>query len=526
MRKRATTLIGLFLMACLTTPVLAQEEGDYRTRDSGDWSNPQIWQVFNGSAWVAVATPPTGSETITIVADAEQEREDSVFVDVETIITGRVVNQGRLEAEGNFTVGDGGVYEHARDEGNVPIATWAEGSTLLMSGTVSTAPANRRQNYHHIVFDSPGLLSNVNMDLDSVTVSGDIRVVNTNLARWYLTSAEAEESSTVEILGDVIVEDGAFSVHGTSNALTTFEVHHYGDIIVTGGNFSISRGSQGGGTTKWYLYGGDFEISNATTQNSNLTPGGARFVFAGDEEQTLTVGEGVEMNSFPIEVASGAALDIGQSTFGGSGDLVVREGGTLATAAPGGLAGIFGPEYVGSDTLEVNSSYVFNGTDAQVTSELLPVEVMNLTINNEAGVTLTQATTINGQLVLQAGVFDNTVPFTLGPDAEIIEEGGSLADPVSSEGLSEIPHSIFVEQNFPNPFNPSTVIRYGLPAASDVTVRIFNLLGQEVAALSEGQKSAGVHEFTFDARGLSSGMYIYRIEAGDLSVARTMILVE
>ena len=69
-------------------------------------------------------------------------------------------------------------------------------------------------------------------------------------------------------MGDIIVEDGTFSVQGTGNALTTFIVHHYGHIDVTGGNFAISRGSQGGGTTTWYIYEGDFSMSNATTQSS------------------------------------------------------------------------------------------------------------------------------------------------------------------------------------------------------------------------------------------------------------------
>ncbi|HEX7072121.1 MAG TPA: T9SS type A sorting domain-containing protein [Rhodothermales bacterium] len=524
MRKCVTTTMAIVMGICLVTPLYAQNAGDFRTRDSGDWSSAQIWETYNGSAWGPTATAPTGSESITIVAT--EERSDSVFVDAPITITGTLINQGMVEANGNLTFGDGGTYQHDRDAGEIPISTWEEGSTLLLTGVESTAPDNRRQNYHNIVFNTPDLLSNLNMDLDSVTVSGDVHIIDTGLARWYLTSALATEGSTVEILGDVIQDGGNFAVQGTSNAQTTFVVDHYGDIIVNGGNFSISRGSQGGGTTTWNLHGGDFTMSNATTQSSTATIGGAQFVFMSGTTQTLTLGEGNTITALPIEVAPGTTLDIGTSVLSGSGDFVVREGAGLATAHPGGVAAIFDGLYVGADTLAENSSYVFNGTEAQVTSELMPTVVQDLTIDNAAGVTLSQETTINGVLRLQAGVFDNSIPFTLGPSGSVSEEGGSLSEGVASESEREIPQTIFVDQNYPNPFNPATTIRYGLPAAGDVMLRLFNVLGQEVRSVALGNQAAGVHEFTLDARGLTSGVYVYRVEAGEFSASKRMILVE
>ncbi len=524
MKISATTLLMLALFAFVATPLFAQDEGDYRTRDSGDWSNAQIWERFNGSSWAAIATPPDGSETITIVGT--DEAHDSVFVDTEVSITGRLISQGEVEANEMLTIADGGTYEHARDAGQMPLAVWAEGSTLEMTGTIATAPDDRGQSYHHIVFNTPGLLSNLNMDLDDDVISGDIRVVDTGLARWYLTSTAPNDTSTVTIMGDVIVEDGAFSVQGTSNAQTTFIVHHHGNVDVTGGNFSISRGSQGLGTTKWYLYEGDFSMSNATTQSSTITPKGAAFVFAKEGTQTLSL-ENIDFSALPIEVSSATTLDMGASTLGGSGHFTVFEGGGLVTTLSGGLAAIF-EELVGEDVLEDNTSYEFNGSAEQITSETMPTVVADLIINNPAGVTLSQETTINGTLRLQAGVFDNTVPFELGPEGEISFEGGSLLIDVgtSSEPDETLPRSFFVDQNFPNPFNPATVIRYGLPSASEVTIRVFNMLGQEIRTISEGHKAAGVHEVAFEAADLSSGLYLYRVEAGEHMVAKPMVLVE
>jgi hypothetical protein len=524
MKNFGTMILALTLVLILSTSLIAQSVGDYRTRDNGNWNNAQIWERFNGASWLATATPPAGSETITVLSD------DSVFVNAPISITGTLVNQGIIDAVDSLTItiANGGTYQHDRDAGSIPLSIWAEGSTLLMTGVTSVAPEDRDQNYYNITFNTPGQLSNLNMNLDGNTIGGDIRVINTASARWYLTTALANDTSIVTIMGDVIVEAGAFSVQGTSNAQSTFIVHHYGNINVTGGNFSISRGSQPNGTTTWYLHEGNFSMSNATTQSSTNPPGNAKFVFAKADTQALTLGAGNTFTALPIEVGSATTLDMGASQIGGSGVFIVKQGATLMTSLAGGVDEIF---IVGTVTpavtLEEGSSYGFNGTSAQVTSTRMPATVGDLIINNPAGVKLSQATTINGVLRLIAGVFDNTIPFTLGPSGSISYEGGSLALPVSVESPEQnISESFFIEQNYPNPFNPSTTIRFGLPSPSHVSVKVFNLIGQEVATVFDGRKDAGVHGVQFDAVNLSSGIYLYRVEAGDRVAMKRMVLMK
>lgn len=88
------------------------------------------------------------------------------------------------------------------------------------------------------------------------------------------------------------------------------------------------------------------------------------------------------------------------------------------------------------------------------------------------------------------------------------------------------PDKYELAQNFPNPFNPNTSIRFTLPETGNVKLTVFNLLGQEVATLVNGVKEAGTHIINFDAEGLNSGVYIYRIESGSFNEVRKMTLIK
>lgn len=79
---------------------------------------------------------------------------------------------------------------------------------------------------------------------------------------------------------------------------------------------------------------------------------------------------------------------------------------------------------------------------------------------------------------------------------------------------------------YPNPFNPTTTIKFTLPYPQDVQLTVYNILGQQVTILTQGQRSAGVHHFRFDGSGLPSGIYIYQLTAGDQELTKKMVLVK
>ncbi len=97
---------------------------------------------------------------------------------------------------------------------------------------------------------------------------------------------------------------------------------------------------------------------------------------------------------------------------------------------------------------------------------------------------------------------------------------------VGIENVSAIPERFELSQNYPNPFNPTTTISYRLPSAGKVTLRIFDIKGSEVARIDEDQKPAGNYKINFDASDLASGVYIYRLTAGDFTAQKKMVLLK
>jgi hypothetical protein len=97
---------------------------------------------------------------------------------------------------------------------------------------------------------------------------------------------------------------------------------------------------------------------------------------------------------------------------------------------------------------------------------------------------------------------------------------------VRRDELSGVPSIFELQQNYPNPFNPSTTIRYGLPSAEQVSLKIYDMLGRQVATLVNARQAAGRYEATFNAASLSSGIYIYRLQAGSFSQTSKMMLVK
>ena len=143
---------------------------------------------------------------------------------------------------------------------------------------------------------------------------------------------------------------------------------------------------------------------------------------------------------------------------------------------------------------------VWNRCDNHGTVEFLP----------EHGLKLTAANAITGE--------EN-------PNADLYDPTGVVLD-VEPDGMADLPKAFSLSQNYPNPFNPITKVGFALPKQEHVTLKVYDLLGREVAALVDEVKPAGRYTITFDAYHFSSGVYIYRIEAGSEVISKKLMLVK
>ncbi len=114
------------------------------------------------------------------------------------------------------------------------------------------------------------------------------------------------------------------------------------------------------------------------------------------------------------------------------------------------------------------------------------------------------------------------------PGLKTVEKFDPLESPTSVKniyGIQNNPTKFLLHQNYPNPFNPSTTIIYSIPEPGLVKLKVYDLIGREIQILVNKFVEAGTHSVTFDASNLPSGMYVYKLQVGDLKEARKMLVM-
>jgi hypothetical protein len=126
-----------------------------------------------------------------------------------------------------------------------------------------------------------------------------------------------------------------------------------------------------------------------------------------------------------------------------------------------------------------------------------------------------------GDLVISAAGMELQSRIVIRPDGEL----PPLPPGENTSSAAEIPSEIKLSQNYPNPFNPVTRIQYEIPAATSVSLRIFNVLGQTVESLLDEVKPAGVYQAEWHASKYPSGVYFYRLQAGSFVETKKLVLM-
>jgi hypothetical protein len=203
---------------------------------------------------------------------------------------------------------------------------------------------------------------------------------------------------------------------------------------------------------------------------------------------------------------------VGISAF--TGDLTIEE----AVALDENLVNMPASTTVGLNSL-ANFVLLYASSDA------IPIFAQNTAPGWHAGIRLNK--TGEGTLVFISGR-----PYRFNIDStkhnyNYIIENWMSGTPLSVPGDNIASVTDFsLKQNYPNPFNPKTIISYSVPEESFVTIKIFDLLGREVALLLNERKTQGVYQIEFDASGLSSGIYVYSLSSGNVLLTKKMAVLK
>ncbi len=192
-------------------------------------------------------------------------------------------------------------------------------------------------------------------------------------------------------------------------------------------------------------------------------------------------------------------------------------------ARPAALRGWFKFTSVGGDILLISSGFQKNGTTIGAGSFIASASTSTYREFYANTVWGTGETPDTAYIIVQISPGGGT--WHTGTTFWVDDFSYGAAGDVRDE-TAGIPSRFALHQNYPNPFNPSTSIRYEIPTTSIVSLKVFDMVGQEVATLAEGERTAGVYIADLNAANLASGTYIYRLQAGSFSQVKKLALVK
>jgi len=355
---------------------------------------------------------------------------------------------------------------------------------------------------------------------------------------------------------------GTFDLNGNNQEIA-------GLVSTTGINGTTSKNTvtSSSAATLTISGGGTYSYGAGTATNSGIITGSISLVKAGSGTQTLG-----DANTYTgLTTVSGGTLQLsysGGNTIPATNNIVINSGGTLKVSSnqtvnnltlnSGGTLTIDG-----GVTLNVTGSYTNNGGTVNNGGTLLPVEMTSFTavaqktsallawstateVNNygfeveRSGISNTGLGTMNWQkfgFVNGAGTSNarheysftdkNVPPGRYMYRLKQIDRDGSFEYSQSVEvEVGTVPHVFSLSQNYPDPFNPTTTINYSLPSDEKVRLAVYDILGNEVGVLVNGEHTAGSHQAAFSGANLASGIYFYKLESSGQTIIKKMILLK
>lgn len=486
--KKTLLLLAIFVCCDL----ICQSSGDYRTKSSGTWSAASNWETYNGTSWVPASAAPTSTNgVITILNGHTMTVGSSVTLDQVVIEAGGQINcnaimtlangsGNELTIFGTFvqtsyvsrettsyipdvSIKNGGLYIHNRNftYGILEVATnvytgiWEDGSTCRITADPSTFNSSLSRNFFNLEFNwTTGTTARILEDNLPINVRGTFKVENTGTTgslvlgngstgrsltvsnfeitggNFYLAGAGASNTHSITINGNFTQSGGGFEISRTDNS-GTYSASIGGNLTLSGGITRVMNNSGEGGRVAALTIVGNTTISGGTLDLSatGATNAGRLFV----KGNFIQSGGNLQMTSSASSGSSGFY-------FEGTGTQTVTFSGGTQTSTTNVLNRFYykttsGPTalnetYSGSSAQNTITGSAGNpaGAGSYAAWPTSGTLVKNVIFNNSAGVTLSNARTINTTLQLLSGTLNNaTNNITMASGTTIEKTNGSLS---------------------------------------------------------------------------------------------------
>ena len=426
----------------------------FRSIQSGNWNATSTWQqsMDNGITWVTATSTPTSADGTVIIQPTHvvtvtaNVNVDQVTVNAGGQITvsngitltiadgagtdmsvdGTIMNSGgTITTIGTLAFNSESVYNHAMDGGTIPAGVWDPNSTCLVTGVLANVPtvSSFAQNFGNFTWNCPLQTGELSLVGNLTTINGNLNIIDTH--NGSLRLANGGVIGTLSVGGNYSQIGGTFYICGTSNPCTIILAVN-GSFTLSGGTFNMS-GNSGIGTL---TVAKDYTHTGGTITESSS--GSGSIIFNGTAMQTYTSG-GTVNNIINFTVNSGAYLQMAgaNTTVTGGGSFTLSSGATLGITSPNGVVtgntASGNIQVIGGRTYSTGANYIYNGSAAQVTGNGL-TGANSLTINNAAGVSLSQQITVSNNLILTNGVLTTTTTNLLSisnSSATAVTGGGS-----------------------------------------------------------------------------------------------------
>jgi surface protein len=337
-----------------------------------------------------------------------------------------------------------------------------------------------------------------------------------------------DSSGTRQVSGEFVsaleieVEEGWNLIAGPSDSVTALEISDPDWLL---------------SASPMYTFSGSYQSSGA------LAPGKSYWIQA-DSGGTITLDTGVDISVLQKQESSGRWFAYSEEAAGikenlnklsvntkGSSDKQKlyfgenpdhKKAKQLFQLPPKPPAGVFDVRFEDDENFKTLSEKASIRLTAG--SDVEQVEITYTSTVDEMESYTLQSITKGGEILDSYTLKkDQATSITVSDEVMWFELTSNVSVGIGSESM---PDEFVLKQNYPNPFNPETQISYSLPEAAEVRLAVYNILGQQVKNLVAEQQEAGRHTVTFDASDLSSGTYIYRLEAGSFVQTRQMMFVK